>query len=152
MLYSLGSTIAFLTDSFMKEKVEKTVKDDEKKQVCKGKIQIEKYHNKGAVLNALENRPGMIKIIHTVVLVWTVVYTKIQVKKHGNAGNKMGRSLLLAGGLNNLCDRYRRGYVVDYLRFSTPWKWLNRLVFNLSDFFVFAGALLMLLFSKKEEP
>ncbi len=54
-----------------------------------------------------------------------------------------GAALLTGGALSNLYDRCRRGYVVDYIRFHTPFKRLNRLVFNLADFFIFIGAVLI---------
>ena len=49
----------------------------------------------------------------------------------------------LLGLLHNLYDRCRKGYVTDYIRFHSPWKRLNELVFNLSDFFIMAGAVLV---------
>jgi len=45
--------------------------------------------------------------------------------------------------LSNLYDRCRKGYVTDYIRFHSPWKRLNELVFNLSDLFIMAGAVLV---------
>ena len=50
-------------------------------------------------------------------------------------------TLTLAGGVSNLYDRMKRGYVVDY--FSFQWKALKTVVFNLGDLFIFAGAFLM---------
>lgn len=65
-----------------------------------------------------------------------------------HAGMKAGTGLLLAGGLNNLLDRYRRGYVVDYIRLKTPNKRLNKLVFNLSDIYVLIGAVILFITSR----
>ena len=56
---------------------------------------------------------------------------------------KTGYTFLLGGALSNLYDRCRKGYVTDYIRFHSPWKRLNELVFNLSDFFIMAGAVLV---------
>ena len=47
-------------------------------------------------------------------------------------------ALITAGGLSNLYDRLKRGYVVDY--FSIRCKYLEKVVFNLGDFFIFAGS------------
>ena len=38
-------------------------------------------------------------------------------------------------------DRLKRGYVVDY--FSIRCKYLEKVVFNLGDFFIFAGSALI---------
>ena len=69
-------------------------------------------------------------------------------KHRDHAGMKAGTGLLLAGGLNNLLDRYRRGYVVDYIRLKTSDKRLNKLVFNLSDIYVLVGAVILFITSR----
>ena len=51
-------------------------------------------------------------------------------------------ALLLGGGLNNLYDRYTKGHVVDYFHLNFGPKWLRAIVFNISDFCIFIGALL----------
>ena len=45
--------------------------------------------------------------------------------------------------MSNLYERCKKGYVVDYLRFRLPNGKLGRLVFNLADLFIFAGALMI---------
>ena len=54
---------------------------------------------------------------------------------------KLGASFLLGGAASNLYDRLNRGYVVDY--FSIRCKYLEKVVFNLGDFFIFAGSALI---------
>ena len=63
--------------------------------------------------------------------------------QNGRKLQKAGYALLTGGALSNLYDRCKKGYVVDYVSFRTPFQRLNRLVFNLSDFFIMAGALLI---------
>ena len=149
MRYLWMSMAAFFLDLGIKEEIEQSMKENEKKICIKGRIQIERYHNYGGVCNVLEKKSGWMRKIHTLILVCTAVCTTDILKKRGNVGNRTGAALLLAGGANNLWDRYKRGYVVDYLRFSTPWKRLNQMIFNLSDFFVFVGAILITLTSRK---
>ena len=60
----------------------------------------------------------------------------------------LGLSLAIGGGANNFYDRAKRGYVVDYFSFRTPWKRLNQMIFNLSDLCIFLGSLLIVLFGK----
>ena len=62
----------------------------------------------------------------------------------GKKGLKIGGALIIGGGLSNVLDRFLRGYVVDYVRLKTPFKWLNRFIFNIADFCLFTGALIML--------
>ena len=56
----------------------------------------------------------------------------------GRIAEKLALTLVLAGGLSNLLDRMKRGYVVDY--FSIQWKALKRVVFNLADIFILLGS------------
>ena len=114
----------------------------------RGKVQIEKYHNKGAALNALEKRPELMKKLHAGAWFSAAGYLTCLNKHRDHAGMKAGTGLLLAGGLNNLLDRYRRGYVVDYIRLKTSDKRLNKLVFNLSDIYVLVGAVILFITSR----
>jgi signal peptidase II len=52
-------------------------------------------------------------------------------------------SLIFAGAIGNLIDRFTNGYVVDFIKISI---WPN---FNLADSYVVIGVLLILLFSAK---
>ena len=60
----------------------------------------------------------------------------------GHCLSKTGASLLVGGGLNNLLDRYTKGYVVDYVKFNFGPKWMRGIIFNISDFCIFIGAFL----------
>ena len=61
----------------------------------------------------------------------------------------IGYTLLLGGGISNFIDRMKKGSVTDYVRFPKfPVKKISELVFNLSDFGIFAGVF-CLLFRKK---
>ena len=142
MNYLLGSTAAFLCDYAAKEKVEKTYDEKKQKELFHGKVQIEKYHNRGAALNALAKRPELMKKLHAGVWFTVAGYLVCLNRHREHAG------ILLAGGLNNLLDRYRRGYVVDYIRLKTPNKRLNKLVFNLSDIYVLVGAVILFITSR----
>ena len=59
----------------------------------------------------------------------------------GKTVQKFGIAVILGGAVSNLYDRMIRHYVVDY--FSFQWKALKKVVFNLGDLFIFAGAFLM---------
>ncbi len=55
---------------------------------------------------------------------------------------KIAWVLILAGGLSNIVERVIFGYVVD-------WVYLFNGVFNLADFYIIAGILLLLISDKK---
>lgn len=150
MRYLWISVAAFFLDLGIKEEVEQSMKENERRNCLGGRIQIEKYHNSGGVCNILEKKPELMRKIHALILAFTVAYTVDVLKKGGNTGNRIGAALLFAGGVNNLLDRYKRGYVVDYLRFRIPGKKLSQMIFNLSDFFIITGAFLVILTSGKK--
>ncbi len=52
---------------------------------------------------------------------------------------KTGLALILGGAYSNTCDRLRRKYVVDYVTFPK----ISTIVFNLSDFGIIIGAVLL---------
>ena len=63
--------------------------------------------------------------------------------KKGYWTEKLVLILTLGGALSNYYDRIRRNYVVDY--FSINVGRLKKVIFNLGDIFIFAGAVLMII-------
>jgi signal peptidase II len=53
-------------------------------------------------------------------------------------------ALVLGGGAGNIMDRYRQGYVTDYLSFPRLPARMGRTVFNLGDFMILSGAALLI--------
>ena len=86
--------------------------------------------------------PEIIRISGAVTIACIGFMIRSLVKPEGLM-KRTGWAFLTGGALSNLYDRCRKGYVVDYIRFHTPWKRLNDLVFNLADFFIMIGAVLV---------
>lgn len=135
----------FQLDHAVKQAVEDSPALDREYTLGKSPIHIQKLHNHGTAGGKLKGHmPAIIKSSGLLTLGSVLVFFRLLSEK-GRTMQKTGFALLLGGALSNLYDRCRKGYVVDYIRFSTPWKWLSNLVFNLSDFFIFAGAILICL-------
>ncbi len=49
--------------------------------------------------------------------------------------------MIIAGGLGNIIDRIRLGYVVDFIDF----RLINYAIFNVADIFIVVGAGLLLI-------
>ena len=65
---------------------------------------------------------------------------------------RLGLSMALGGGLNNYMERRKKGYVTDYVSLNVGDKRIRKIVFNISDLFIFAGAAIWgysMIFSKK---
>lgn len=63
----------------------------------------------------------------------------------GNSTLKAGLAFLLGGAYSNTYDRLVRKYVVDYISFPVKNERLRRIVFNLSDFCIMIGAVLLVI-------
>ncbi|MCA9836116.1 MAG: signal peptidase II [Trueperaceae bacterium] len=59
-------------------------------------------------------------------------------------------TLILAGALGNMIDRFRLSYVIDFIHFNTPF--LNFPVFNVADSCVVIGAGLLIISSLFVQP
>ena len=112
------------------------------KQICNDRIWIRKLHNFG--LAGGYGKGKRLLVIGAPLLFWTgcLVHFISLLKQQGNTAEKAGLAMILGGGASNLVDRIRQGYVTDYFSFHVPWKRIQRLVFNLSDMFIFLGVLL----------
>lgn len=110
---------------------------------------IELLENKGAASGILEKHPIVLKIISAAMLCVCVLALGKERKKGKTTMVGIGYALLLGGGFSNFIDRMKKGSVTDYVRFSEfPVKKISNLVFNLSDFGIFAGVF-CLIFRKK---
>ena len=145
MLYIIVAIGIFLLDFFVKRYVDKTYKLGKQKKGFRNWIVLEKYYNKGAAGNFLETKPGLLKKIQTFLMAVVGIWFYSSMKKQDSFFQKTGIAFLIGGGFSNLFDRYTKGYVVDYMKFSFGPKWFRRLIFNISDFFIFIGAILTVL-------
>ena len=90
----------------------------------------------------MKEKPKTVKIVHTAVLVlFGLLCILSGYFKKGNELTAFGLSLILGGGASNLYDRWKKGYVTDYLGLPIA----KKLVFNLSDLCIFAGTAIALI-------
>lgn len=136
MFYLILIAGIFLTEWKIKNYIEKNKEMHKKEEILGGNIVIERYHNKGAMLNFLENDVKVVKTISCTLLgVISLIFLFLLPKK-GDKLLKFAMALILGGALSNVVDRFTRGYVVDYFSF----KFLKKIVFNISDICIFIGS------------
>lgn len=110
---------------------------------------IEFLENKGAASGILSSHPKILKGISGVMLCFCAFVLGKERQRGRVSIAGIGYALLLGGGLSNFIDRMKKGSVTDYMRFPEfPVKKISNLVFNMSDFAIFAG-IFCLLFRKK---
>lgn len=143
MIYILIVAAIFLNELKIKKYIEENKQMHKKEEILNGRIILERYHNKGVMLNFLENSVQTVKIITTTLLGIILLLFAILLPQKGNRLLKLSLSLILGGALSNVYDRLTKGYVVDYFSF----RFLKKIVFNISDICIFLGAVLMALVS-----
>lgn len=135
----------FGLDFFIKKYVDKKYARKVRHPKLHNLIYIEKYYNDGAALNLLEKKPGILKALQTMLMLVICIGFYFSLRVSGGKVGKIGVAFLIGGGLSNLFDRYTKGHVVDYVGFGFGPKWFRRIIFNISDFFVFVGGVLAVL-------
>lgn len=135
----------FTGEFLWKNHVEKKIPENSSKKALHNAVILTKYHNRGAAFNTGERIPGAIKWISVVLTMFAAVLFICSIGTAGKGLLKFGLSLLLGGAFSNTYDRLRRGYVVDYFRWNVPVKRIRNLIFNVSDFCIVIGALLIVL-------
>ena len=109
-----------------------------------GRIRLALHRNYGLMMNRLQEHPGLSRRVSGIVfLAAAVYYLPCFFRRKVSAVKKLGAALLLGGAGGNLFDRFRRGYVTDYL--SLRLEPVRKIIFNLADIFIFAGLFLLLL-------
>lgn len=107
--------------------------------------------NRGAAFSILQNQ-RMFFIIVTVVMLTVLAYIYFKTKNITNS-SRLSIAMIAGGAIGNFIDRFRLGYVVDFIdvRFG---DFYNFPIFNIADSFVVCGTILMIiliLFNKFEK-
>lgn len=145
MVYAIISALIFSLDFVIKNWVENKTAAGEEREIGNGLLLLKKYHNKGAFLNAGENKSGLVAILSVMLTLAMTVLFLVTFTFKGSRLLKTGLAFLLGGAYSNTYDRMRRHYVVDYVSFPVKNKFIRRIVFNISDFCIMIGALCMAL-------
>lgn len=137
---TLAGAICF-TDQCIKNRVEEGVDAKALAKRLPGFLKIKKVHNKGIALNGFEDHPEAVKTVTTGITGLIAGAYGFLLGKGGGALKKIGFSMLVGGAMSNVCDRMRRGYVVDYVAFRSRFKKLGRIYFNIADLFIVLGSI-----------
>ena len=143
LLFAQLALALFQIDLAVKSEMDKQPDDQKEQLLPGGMVGLKKLHNHGTAGGKhVGHMPEIIRVSGAVTIACIACFIRSLVKPAGYV-KRTGWALLTGGALSNLYDRCRKGYVVDYIRFHTPWKRLNNLVFNLADFFIMIGAVLV---------
>jgi len=141
---TFGTTLTFV-DLAIKNRIEARDAAEFPRELkeSKGLVWLYQNHNPGFSFGCFKDRPKLVEMIPLCMTSGLAGAWAYLMGRRGRTAEKLAMTLALAGGVSNLYDRLKRGYVVDY--FSIQWKALKKVVFNLGDIFILSGAFLMIL-------
>ena len=145
MFFIILAALIFVLEWKIKNYIDSVYDSSKQEFILKNKIRLRKYHNHGAFLNIMETRKKFLHIISVMFTIIIFIILLFTLFHKGNRILKLGLSLLLGGAFSNTYDRLSRNYVVDYFSFCSPFPRLNQIVFNISDFCIIIGTLLVVL-------
>lgn len=151
MIYALIAAGIFFLDMGIKNLIEKKIPEGETKEIG-SRLLLRKHHNKGAFLNMGEKKSGFVALLSIALTLAMTVLFLVTFSFRGSRLLKSGLAFLLGGAYSNTYDRMRRHYVVDYVSFPVKNRAIRNIVFNISDFCIMIGALLMVLGSPLAAP
>ncbi len=103
-----------------------------------GVLNISHIRNFGAAFSILQNRQIFLILITIAALIIAAIVLFKNIGKYSPIV-RVGLSLIIGGGIGNLIDRIRLGYVVDYIDV----RFVDYPVFNFADCCVVIGAILL---------
>lgn len=153
IIFAVLAAVIFVLDLLIKNHIEAHLEEGEERSLCGGKLLIRRYHNSGAFLDAGKKRQKAVALLSLLLTLFMTVVFLATFSFRGNSTLRAGLALLLGGAYSNTYDRLTRNYVVDYVSFPVKNKRIRSIVFNISDFCIIIGSLLMTLgqSAKKEK-
>ena len=139
MIRLLAGAAVLAADRIMKNRIECAEPGSLPRETAGGKVILTRTHNYGFAFNRMDSNPALVKAVTTAAgVICTGLVWKLSAGRDSAA--KLGAALITAGAVSNVGDRWKWGYVVDYISF--PFGKLRRISFNIADFAVIIGALL----------
>ncbi|MCR5825787.1 MAG: signal peptidase II [Oscillospiraceae bacterium] len=127
-----GAVLVVLADQCVKALTVGALAQGETAPLLPGLLRLERVHNYGAAWSSFSGERWLL-IAVTAVGLGALVYLAVRIVRHPLGVWALW--LVVGGGVGNLLDRVRLGYVVDMLAA----EFINFPVFNVADIFVTCG-------------
>lgn len=136
----------FAADQLFKTYAEQNLDKKEERKLA-GALVLRRVHNKGLCMGLLSENQTAVKWLSLAASgIVTVCQAIVSFRRKG-FWQKNGLALMTAGAWSNTFDRFARGYVVDYIGFDIKDPKTAKITYNLGDFFITAGAVILSLCS-----
>lgn len=130
-----------LLDQISKYAVVANIALGESVDVIRGVFRFTYIRNEGAAFGMLDDARWVFLLLSTLAIVGVLVY--MFVKKPTSRMLCISLAFIVGGGVGNMIDRIKLGYVIDFLDFCAfpkLWMW----TFNVADAFVVVGAFMLI--------
>ncbi len=146
MKYLLNIIVLFFIDIFFKDKIENTYINSKKKfsrNKLSNYIDIHKVHNFGFAFGSFDKSKRIVKYISIIICSLIIIKLYKLIKYKDKLYKIFSLILIISGGISNIRDRLKYGYVIDY--FSFRYGKLKFLIFNLGDIYIIFGIILYII-------
>jgi len=154
LCYSFGALVLVVLDQWLKLWAVSNLQSQPGRSFIPGILYLTYLENTGAAFGFLSGFGGaqwFLSIYKIAILIAALVYFfKLPYEKRF-LWLRIPLVLIMTGGIGNLIDRVRMGFVIDMLEFG----FINFPIFNLADIYVTVGAslfVLMVIFAVKDAP
>ncbi len=146
MIYYVLALVVLILDQLSKYIVSHAMQVGESIPIIPNVLELTSLRNTGAAWSILEGKMLFFYIVSIVVLAIVIYYMQKIGRFHPLLGTSLG--LIIGGTLGNFVDRLVHGKVVDFIHvyigtYSYP-------IFNLADSALCVGAILLLIYSLKD--
>ena len=140
MIYPAGALLALgllALDQWVKDWVSAHIPLGEGLPFLPGFIELRTVHNYGAAWSSFSGQRWLLLALTSAIVLAVALLLAKRVVRHPLG--VLSCCLILSGGVGNIVDRARLGYVVDMFHFEF---WPSYPVFNVADICVVSGAIL----------
>lgn len=137
VLYYLIAAAVVALDQLTKWLAVDYLKPEGSVPLIDGVLHLTYVENEGAAFGMMKNSRWVFMIVSAVAIAVLLIVIARYGKRYKFA--TFAVSMILGGGIGNMIDRLRIGYVVDFVDF----RLINFAVFNVADSFVTVGAALL---------
>ena len=141
MWITLGVILIVCLDQISKYFAAKYLMEVDSVTFVNGLLSFQYHENKGAAWGMLSEHRWVFMLASVIAILGVFGYLIYCTKKQIKISFLQNLSLtfIVAGGIANMIDRVRLGYVVDFLRFD----FIDFPIFNVADSFISVGAVLL---------
>lgn len=127
---------AWVVASFAAPSANLYVTSDPPREFLPGIIQLTRYHNYGAAWSSFAGMRWLLVLVTSAIVLTVLFFVVRGVVRHPLG--LLAATLVVSGGVGNIIDRVRWGYVVDMFDLT----FMNYPVFNVADICIVCGAFL----------